>query len=143
MRLHAFNSAEVQAYPSTPTGTGSGSAVMMGLGASCHITPAVSGRVKFEIIGSVSNTNLATTYIIGRYGTGSAPANSVVPPAGSTPFTLNQPYYGGNSNYQVGSTSAGIVTGLALGTPVWFDVSMSVQSGTATFQIPSCNAFEF
>ena len=60
-----------------PSGTTSTAGVMMGLGSTCKITPAVTGRVRFTISGSVANNNAAhSTTVGGRYGSGTAPANN-------------------------------------------------------------------
>ena len=75
-----------------PTGTTSGTPVMMGLGASCKITPQSTGRVDFRIRGTFGNSAANITGIVGfRFDTGTAPANGVAATgtsAGETPNSL-------------------------------------------------------
>jgi hypothetical protein len=72
-----------------PTGTTSGTPVMMGLGASCKITPQSTGRVDFRIRGTFGNSVANITGIVGfRFDTGTGPANGVAATgtsAGETP----------------------------------------------------------
>jgi hypothetical protein len=132
-----------QGTPANPTGTASSSPVMMGLGSSCAVTPNRSGKVILAISGNAANSSSGDgwAYQI-RYGTGGAPANATaltgtaattsapdVPPTGiALPFSTQ-----------------GVVTGLALGTPVWFDVALQrfgAGGGTASVTNLTCSSLE-
>ncbi|SDD95342.1 hypothetical protein SAMN05216337_1017142 [Bradyrhizobium brasilense] len=133
--------AAFQNTVTNPTGTTSTSGVMMGAGSVCAISPGYSGRVKFEIIGSTSNTTAgATNSVVARYGTGTAPANGAAP-AGTAlgNFIAVNNAAGFGSSF----TSNAIASGLAIGTPVWFDIELVVSAGTGTVVSVSCNAMEF
>lgn len=126
----------------TPATTTSSAGIMMGFGATCHITPAFSGRVKFEIIGTLFNGtagDLTQSRLF--FGTGTAPANGVAV-TGTQLGNIseaNAPVTNGSSP----ATLAGIATGLAIGTAEWFDIALNIGTGSAGIQSISCNAFEF
>jgi hypothetical protein len=136
-----LTNANVQTGSLSPTGTGSTTGVMMGLGLTgCTITPVLTGRVLFEIAGTSSNTTTVGTTSTLRFGTGTAPSNAAAPTGTQigaiyrgTPAVAN----GGNP-----ITMAGITTGLALGTAVWFDADILVTSGTGSIVV-ACIATEF
>lgn len=121
----------VHATPTNPTATTSTSAVMMGLGSSCTITPAFKGRVFLQFTGYMFNntgTGLETVQI--RYGTGVAPANG----AAASGTTLGAATKGtsGVANDLLPFSLVGILTGLTPGTPIWVDLSCFVNGGTGT-----------
>jgi hypothetical protein len=133
--------ASLQSGVSTPTATTSLTGVMMGLGATCAITPAYSGRLAIVFTGAMYNSVLANiTTAQMRYGTGTAPMNGATPSGtsgsqvqanaalanGSIPFTL--PFN---------------VTALSVGTAYWFDICLIVNGGTGGLQNVSCSAIEF
>lgn len=135
--------ASVQASPANPTGTASAALVMMGLGASCTVTPALTGRVRFSIQGYMSNTTTsAQVLLLVKRGTGAAPANAAAAAGtavGSQLQSLAQP-----ANYQAPFSAGGVVTGLSTGVAVWFDASIAQSGGgTASIGNISCDAFEF
>lgn len=140
----ALNNATLQASPSNPTGTtATAGGVMMGLGATCKITPVYSGRLLIDIQGSGSNTTTAAAFNVQlRYGTGSAPANGATPSGttlGTTVLGLANP-----ANYIMPFKVGGIATGLTPGTAYWIDVSLyQTSGGTASIQQVGCSALEF
>lgn len=134
-----FNSATLQATPSTATSSTSNS--MMGLGATCRITPVNSGRIRVSFTGSVGgNGTTANNSQQLRYGTGTAPINGASP-IGTTVGGLVTVGNGGG-----GQTAPlamdGIITGLSLGVSVWLDLSSQAGAGGATI-VASCTANEF
>lgn len=125
--------ADMPAYAATgtlsggnPTGTGATGGVMMGLGATCAITPAVSGRVLVSFNFTHANGVLTTDTIQTKRGTGAAPANN----AGATGTNV------GNQRalFEPTATSSNavnltyIVTGLTTGTSNWFDFLLATGS---------------
>lgn len=139
----ALTNATLQANPSNPAGTSSTTAVMMGLGSTCKITPTYSGRVRFEVVTGIATVTAAAASFVAtlRQGTGTAPVNGV---ASTGTQVGNQISSAINIafNLPLGAMS-GIVTGLTPGVAVWFDLSMSISTGSATVSSISCNAFEF
>lgn len=101
-------------------------------GAAWALTPSGSGTVHITVTGYTTNSLLGNASINGAYGTGAAPtvgaaltgtafygtdilstsANSGASPA--VPFTVDFE-----------------VTGLTVGTPYWFDLSLGSSSGTS------------
>lgn len=139
----ALSNATVQASPSPPAGTTSATGVMEGFGTSCHLTPTYSGRVLLNFRGSAFNTTSGQFWVVqAQYGTGIAPSAGASPTgtaigtgSTSTPAAANQT---GTIN------SGGIITGLTVGTAVWFDILLkSSGTGTATVNSVSCDAMEF
>jgi hypothetical protein len=116
---------------------------MMGLGATCKITPVYSGRVKVEFIGDMVNTGTATTTTNSvRFGTGTAPVNGAAPIGTVVGAALQASETGSASNF-VPFMNGGIITGLTPGTAVWFDLNIFGAANTTSVQNLSCNAFEF
>ncbi len=129
-----------QSSPADPTGTSSATGVMMGLAGA--ITPATTGRVLFMISGDVGNATITTTISIQLYeGTGTAPVNGAA---------ITGSAIGGLVKFITAAAAqrapfavAAIVTGLTLGTPYWFDVSLADDTaGTSTIKNVSATAFE-
>jgi hypothetical protein len=131
----------LEASPTAPAGTTSTTGVMMGLGSTCKITPAVTGRVEITFSGSGSNsTSLAIWQLSAQFGTGAAPANAAAP-AGTlvgTTSTATAPSASGLSPFYAG----GIITGLTLGTALWFDLDLLVSAGTGTINNVHCTIRE-
>lgn len=138
--------AVLNAAPANPTGTTSTAAPkMMGLGATCHITPVNSTRVEFVISGFVSNNTAAdgVGYQL-SYGTSTAPSNAAAAAGttfGSAPvqaFTLS-----GGTSFAIPFHASGIATGLTTGTAYWFDMQLeAITGGTASVQSLTCTAHE-
>lgn len=137
--------ARSTAQPANPAATASTSLVMMGLGASCALTPASSGTVLAILTGEVfTNTALVVVTFGGRFGTGAAPANGAA--ASGTAFGSPA-----NMTVQSSTLSAGIpfciqslITGLTAGTAYWFDLAASTANAadTADFYALSFTAVE-
>lgn len=137
-----LSNATLQANPSNPTGTASATGVMMGLGTTCSITPVYSTRVRFEIIGSLSNSSAgAGVQPKLMYGTGVAPANGAA--FTGTALGQNVSFQPPSANNQAPFALAGLATGLTPGTALWFDVDLVAGAGTASIASLSCNAMEF
>lgn len=115
----------------TPGSTSNRTGVMMGLAGS--ITPNNSGVVYATLSGNIYNTTANDgSSIVLRYGTGTAPTNGAAL-TGATIGSIQsstQPSGGGAFLSPVCIPS--LVSGLALGTAVWFDASLAaVSAGTA------------
>jgi hypothetical protein len=119
----------------SPTGTTTtGTGVMMGMGATFKITPVRSGKVVLTIVGSMaSSVAAAAAQVVLFYGTGTAPANAAAPTGTSVGGQIT-----GNSattNYNLPFTASGLVTGLVLGTQIWFDLRLNSSSGSSTASV--------
>jgi hypothetical protein len=116
-----------------PASTTSATEVMMGLGGSVgfFITPIRTGRVNATIAGTFqNNANNAGVNISGRYGVGAAPANGVA--FTGTQWSTTQHFPEGTKDIFAFSV-VGNISGLALNTQVWFDVSIAATTaGTAS-----------
>ena len=131
--------------PTGYTRTAPQHAAMMGLGSTATITPATSGNVTFVITGTVVNStgNQGTTVQM-RYGTGTAPANGVTDAGagtavGSAEFAESVTSGAGGVttiSYMPFSVTA-YVTGLAISTAVWFDVSLTPTANASMSSITS------
>jgi hypothetical protein len=120
----------LNASPSNPTGTASGTPVMMGLGGTCVFTPSVSARVKFGIYGTYANSTGANTGVRFYRGTGTAPANGVATTGtqiGPT-WSLSEPVATGVFPFAMEIIS----TGLTPATAYWFDIALNAGGGTST-----------
>lgn len=134
--------AFIYATPAAAGASSSTTGIMAGFGATCKITPALTGRVRFTFVGNMSNnTSLARPVVILFYGTGTAPANGVVPTGTQAGDQLS-----GNvalANGQLPFTQDTIVVGLSVGTQYWFDLDYFGSSGTNTLTNIRCIAQEF
>jgi hypothetical protein len=136
-----LTNASVQTGVLSPTGTASTTGVQMGLGLTgCTITPVLTGRVELAISGRVSNSAASVITAALRSGTGTIPSNG---------GPLAETQVGASAQATVAAAAAvlpmtliGNVTGLTLGTPVWFDISLQVSAGTGTITV-ACTAHEF
>jgi hypothetical protein len=132
----------LQANPTNPAGTSATSPVMMGLGATCNLTPTYGTRVLLQFNGTYTN-NVATASVsaTARFGTGTAPANS----AGATGTTIGP--IGGGWAAVAGTITpffaGGIITGLTPSTAYWFDLGVSVSTGFGSVGSIGCTAMEF
>lgn len=139
----ALNNVTVQTTSTSPTGIANATAVMMGFGSTCKLTPVYSTRVKLEFVGSVTNNNSAGQAVINvRYGTGGAPANG----AALTGAQIGAPqqYDLVTGAKQLPFNNGVLITGLTPSTAYWFDLSLNTNgTGTASVVNTTCNAFEF
>ncbi len=132
---------------STPTGGVSTTEKAMGLGlvSGFTLTPQVTGRVAVWIAGVALNSSAAGdgTNITGRYGTGTAPSNAATTGLG-TQFGAIQHFVGSTTAGQQGFMVMGIITGQALNTALWFDVSLlAVTAGGSTVKDCQIIVYEF
>jgi len=116
-----------QFQPADPTGTQSTTVVMMGLGATAHLTPNGSGIFMIIISGSVQNTAgnngpLNNSKLQIYYGSGTAPANGAAVTGTAIGTQMKQQSHN-NTNQMAWSMSA-IVSGLSVGTAYWFDIGL-------------------
>jgi len=141
--------ADMPAYASTgmlnggnPAGTGATGGVMMGLGATCKITPAISGKVLVTFNFTHANVISTTDTITLMRGTGSAPANN----SGTTGTSVGnqRPMFEptGTASNPVGLSY--IVTGLTTGVSNWFDYLLATGSAgnTASISAVDCTLQE-
>jgi hypothetical protein len=134
--------ASVNPIPANPTGTNSTVGVHMGLGSGWVLTPARSGLVIITISGLLQNNTIGAgpNYHL-RYGTGSAPANGQA--LTGTAATQGVAYLPNPDGYPVPFSVQAVVGGLALGTPVWFDLALaSFNTGLAAAVALTCSAAE-
>jgi hypothetical protein len=142
IRLSLTN-ATLQASPANPSSTTSATAVMMGLGSTCTITPVYSTRVRLSFQGrTVNSLSTQATYIQARYGTGAAPANGAAA-TGTTIGSSVGSWAAANNAENTFGGIGGIITGLTAGVAVWFDLSSFVSTGTGSLTNVSCTAMEF
>jgi hypothetical protein len=121
--ISTFSNATLGAY--------GGSQVMIGFGTSIRYTPKKSGNTLVMFSGTVRNSSVgSTTYLTGRYGTGTPPvANSAV--AGSV-FGTTQENTGATATGQAGYTIMGVLQ-LTVGTQYWFDMSIWSSGGMSGY----------
>jgi len=116
----------------SPSGNVSTTEKAMGLGSvgGFTITPQVTGNVMVWIGGMVLNSTAAGdgTNITGRWGTGTAPVNGATSGLG-TQFGAIQHFIASTTAGQQGFIVMDKITGLALNTAVWFDVSLLAVTG--------------
>lgn len=133
-----------QDTPSDPTGTTNGTGVMMGIASS--ITPNRTGKIGIFVSGNIANSvsgDGAQTQI--RYGTGSAPSNGdglTGTAIGGLSKIVNAfiaLLAPGSGNF----TCNALITGLAVGTPYWIDLSLArITGGTASVSGISISVME-
>lgn len=112
-----------------PTGTTSGTAVMVGMATT--LTPTSSGRVIIISSGQMANSALSGGVTVDlRYGTGSAPVNG----AGATGTVVgtSQTISALLAGLKSGFSIAGVISGLALNVPIWIDLSQMRLGGLGT-----------
>jgi hypothetical protein len=127
----AWDGATALVTPANPTATTSTSAVHMGVGGTCTITPLFSSRLFVVIQGVAANS--ATNQVTGlqlRFGTGTAPTNGTA--ATGTLVGAQQAITVAGGNTSSGFSLSGIVTGRTPGVAVWFDVAVFVSANTGT-----------
>jgi hypothetical protein len=133
-----------QATPADPSGTTSGTGVMMGLAGS--FTPTKSGKVMIVISANISNNTIgdgAQAQI--RYGTSTAPTNGAAL-TGTTAGNLakiTNPLLALLTPGTGNITCNAIISGLSLGTSYWFDLSLArIIGGTASLSGISISIIE-
>lgn len=139
----ALTNAALQGSPANPTGTTSTTGKMMGIGATCKVTPVYSGRAIVQLQGGVSQTGgtSAGTGIQLRYGTGTIPSNGDAP-SGTT--VGSGPVFTTTNGLTFPFSFGGVITGLSVGTQFWLDASLLNNAGqTATMTTLSCSIVEF
>ncbi len=126
----------LQTSPANPTGTTSLTGVHMGLGSAIAFTPHRTGKVCFNISGSIQNSAINSgAKVQARYGTGAAPANGAAPTGtgtGNQP-TVQNPNLASAAPIKVPFNVCVIVSGLSLETAYWFDLVLTaITGGTAS-----------
>jgi hypothetical protein len=135
--------ASFQGSAASPTGTAATSGVMMGIAGT--ITPSFSGRILITVSGSLENSSASGGAVAKiRYGTGTKPANAAA---------LTGTAVGGQAILEAAALAASkripasltaVVTGLAVGTPVWLDSELdALSTGTASWSNVAISAEEF
>jgi hypothetical protein len=125
-----------------PTGNVSTTEKAMGL--NFQITPVGTGVVFVIISGMVLNSTAAGNgvTIIGRHGTGAAPANGATTGLG-TAFGAPQHFIASTTAGQQGFSVHDIVFNLPLGSTTWFDLSIAaITGGGATVKDVQFSAIE-
>lgn len=127
-----------------PASTTSTTGVMMGLGliAGFSYTPKTSGNILVFIGGTASTATASTTATMtGKQGTGTAPSNAAAP--SGTTFGINQ-ITTGLVGAGIGFIVMGKITGLAIGTAVWFDLVLAtgVAADAASVKNLQCIVIE-
>lgn len=136
------DSNRVGVSPSDQTAINNATYKMVGLGAAgWTLTPQVTGRVVICISGNLVDNTAATTATCQlSYGTGTAPVNAA---------TLTGTQQGGQlswvtlaSQLTIPFSMSAMITGLAVGTAVWFDVCAKSAAGTIQVTNATCWAIE-
>ncbi len=133
--------ASYQSAIKNPATTTSTTGVMMGLAGT--ITPTKSGTVMIIITGDTDNTNnVRGTIIQMRTGTGTAPVFNAALTGTTRGGAITS--LGASTTNRLPFTCSAVVSGLAIGTAVWIDVSLAVNgaSGTARIRNVSIAAIE-
>jgi hypothetical protein len=130
--------------PADPTGTTSTTLVMMGLGATCVFTPAVTGKVLATFSGVwIAAGTAEGGNLLGKYGTGTAPLNGV----GVTGTSWGA---GNDSSMSIkaASGSAGIpysftqLLTLTARVTYWFDLATATSNSAGTAEVlNACGTF--
>jgi len=122
-----LSAARTFSTPAAPTGTSSTAApIMMGLAGS--ITPASSGKVLISVPAQLNQTTANDgCFIAIRTGTGATPVNGAA--ATGTVASVAVGWFAPAANSFAPVTPMGYVTGLAIGTPLWIDVTLQAITG--------------
>jgi len=139
---NTMDSQVLQAAPANPTATASTTQVMMGMGATCHLTPTYSSRVDIDFVGTVTNNTAGNVTSMNiRFGTGTAPANGAALTGTALLNTVTSG--GGTGALQAPSFHLpAIATGLTPGTAYWFDMSIAASANTSTISNMNCTLRE-
>jgi hypothetical protein len=123
--------ASLQTTQLNPTGTATVTpGKMMGLAVGNAFTPTASGKVLVTITGYLSNSTTSAPGLVMRYGTSTPPANGAAP--SGTIIGPGCVVNAGFANQTAPFSVTHLFTGLTVGTPYWFDVSIYSASGTAS-----------
>jgi hypothetical protein len=137
----AWNGATFIGTPANPTATTSTSAVHMGVGSTCTITPSFSTRLFFVIQGVAANSAAnQTTAVALRFGIGAAPANGAA--ATGNLIGAQQAIVVAGGGTSSGFSLSGVVGGRTPGVAVWFDVTALVSANTGTLTGITCTSYE-
>lgn len=124
------NKAAVQVIPTTPSGTTSTSAVMGGMGSTCHLATTFGSKIFFQFQGNLgSATSGQSASVQALFGTGTAPAQSVAQTGTAVGSLLQGESL--DSFAFLPFSAGGIVTGLTPGTTYWFDLSYFTSFGSS------------
>lgn len=131
----------LNAAPSNPTETSSGTSVMMGMGGTCALTPAYNTRVRLQWCGVYSSNGTNNSVLRFYYGTGTAPTNGSAASGTQvgTTLTVSCPA----TSQTIPFTMSVIITGLTPSTAYWFDIGLAAVSGTSTISSINFEAMEF
>lgn len=128
-----------------PTGTAAASpGVHMGMGASCQLTPATTGRLRVEFNGNMTAGSVISGNVQIRYGlvSGGVPSNAAAP-AGTAVGNVVTSTVAGASYHEAFSIKAQI-SGLIKGAAYWFDLVLFTGSGsTISIDNTQFDGFEF
>jgi hypothetical protein len=143
--------ASASVFTASPTGLtpNTSTAQMDGLSSgTTTITPTATGRIRIDIDGSILVGSVTNGAILQcRFGTGNGPANAAAV-TGNACGAANS----GQITYLAGATTAktpfhtgGVVTGLALNTAIWIDISAINTTGSQaiSFANVTVSAHEF
>jgi len=137
----AWNAITFIGTPANPTATTSTSAVHMGVGSTCTITPSFSTRLFFNIQGvAMNSTANQVTAVALRFGVGAAPANGAAATGNLVGAQQAITVAGGNTSS--GFSLTGLVGSRTPGVAVWFDVTALVSANTGTITNLTCTAYE-
>lgn len=141
----AWNGQTLVGTPANPTGTASGSAVYMGLGTTCKLTPSFSTRVEITFTGGIANNSTAHTAATkGYFGSGTAPANGAATPGSGTQVGNQVQFVEAAGGNITPFTVNFIATGLTPSTAYWFDLGVNTDgTGTGTINSLTCTIKEF
>ncbi len=132
-----------QTSPADAAIGGGGSYLMFGFAAS--ITPTISGRIFACIDGEIANVsptgNGTDSALLLQYSTGAAPVNMAA--YVGTVAGIPQTYKMNNDNGLFSISR--LITGLAVGTPYWLDLSTNAEFAGGTINARGINilAYEF
>lgn len=127
--------AAAQRNPADPTGTTSGTGVMMGLAGA--ITPTKTGNIIFVVSGNILATAGQSCFVNLRYGTGAAPANG----AASTGTGMTSSVSSSNAVSFPFSIN-GIPATQSLNVALWYDLAVSSSGGLCSVFSLSMSAME-
>jgi len=117
-----------QASAATPSGTTLVSPGTM-LGLACVITPTASGKILVTIGGTLqANNAIKVVAAQMRFGTGAAPINGAAGSAGAA-IGPSSSYIDATAGSVAPFSLTALVTGAALGTPLWFDLAQWTAAG--------------
>lgn len=120
----------------SPSNTTSATKVHAGIGSSVALTPRSTGRVRLTVEGWCSNATAGASMLLNlNCATGAAPANGATPGSNymrSTDVNVLHNSAGGDPKpfHLVGEMS-----GLAIGTAIWGDLSFAVSAGSGIMRI--------